>query len=87
MIYSLVESHVREALDKSENYNDDGSVNWDFVDSDCYMSGVVKFFKDDADYYDTWDDVVSKIDDEMKLSSIRAELQTAQLEFNFGGYV
>ena len=32
MIYSLVESHVREALDKPENYNDDGSVNWNFGD-------------------------------------------------------
>ena len=28
---------VNKALDSSENYNADGSINWDFVDADVYM--------------------------------------------------
>ena len=66
MIYSLVEAQVREAIDKAENINADGSINWSFVDSDCYMSGVTKFFKDDEAYYETWNDIVDVIVAEMK---------------------
>ena len=28
---------VTKALDSKENYNADGSINWDFVDADVYM--------------------------------------------------
>jgi hypothetical protein len=62
MIYSLVEAQVREAVAKDENRNADGTINWNFVDSDCYMSGVNKFFKDDAAYYEAWDDICFDID-------------------------
>lgn len=55
MIYSLVEAEVRKALALKENYNADGSVNWNFVDSDCYMSGVNKFYKNDEAYYTAFD--------------------------------
>ena len=34
-------TNTRKAMDKallmSENYNTDGSVNWDFIDADAYM--------------------------------------------------
>ena len=40
MIYSVLESHVREAADKSENRNADGTINWNFVDADCYATGT-----------------------------------------------
>ena len=66
MIYSLVEAQVREAVDKAENTNADGSINWSFVDSDCYMSGVNKFFKDDEAYYEAWEEIVENFIAEMR---------------------
>jgi len=64
MIYSLVEAAVREAASKAENRNEDGSINWNFVDSDCYMSGVNKWFKDDVEYYAAWNDVADQVEAE-----------------------
>ena len=83
MIYSLVEAQVREAIAKEENLNEDGTINWNFVDSDCYMSGVSKWFKDDVEYYETWNDIADMIENEMSLAKIREDLQPYQLEFNF----
>ena len=57
MIYSLVEAQVREAVAKEENWNANGTINWNFVDADCYMSGVNKWFKDDEAYYEAWDEI------------------------------
>lgn len=75
MIYSLVEAQVREAVSKDENRNEDGSINWNFVDSDCYMSGVNKFFKDDEAYYATWNDVADQIESEEPVdTSVQLEL-------------
>ena len=37
MIYSVLESKMREAIDLDENKNKDGSINWNFVDADAYM--------------------------------------------------
>jgi len=83
MIYSLVEAQVREAVAKEENINADGTINWNFVDADCYASGVRKFFKDDEAYYEAWEDVCDTIEYEMSLAQIREDLQPQQLEFNF----
>ena len=35
--YRVIETRVREAVARDENRNEDGSVNWDFVDADVYM--------------------------------------------------
>jgi len=70
MIHSLVEAQVREAVAKDENRNADGTINWNFVDADCYMSGVNKFFKDDAAYYEAWDDICFNIDLEESLKEM-----------------
>ena len=37
MIYSILESTMRSAIDKDENKKEDGSINWKFVDADAYM--------------------------------------------------
>ena len=49
MIHSLLESNMREAVTLDENLQKDGSVNWSFVDADCYMT-VGHYFKDQNDY-------------------------------------
>ena len=75
MIYSLVEAQVREAVSKDENRNDDGSINWNFVDSDCYMSGVNKFFQNDEAYYDAWNHVCDIVEKEEPVdTSVQLEL-------------
>ena len=79
MIYSLVEIEVRDAISKPENFYEGGGINWNFVDADCYMSGVNKYFKDDDDYYETWNEIVQTIVDEMREES-NAD---AQIEMNF----
>jgi hypothetical protein len=78
MIYSLVEAQVREAVDNVENINADGSINWNFVDSDCYMSGVNKFFKNDEAYYEAWGEIVENFIAEMReeaASEIQLEME------------
>ena len=37
MIHSLLESQFDEAVNNPENINEDGSINWNFVDADVYM--------------------------------------------------
>lgn len=79
MIYSLVEAEVREAVSKDENINADGSVNWNYVDADCYMSGVNKYFKDDTAYYETWNDIADIIEKEQPIdTSVQLELDLLQ---------
>ena len=51
MIYSLLESEFNQAVDKNENLNADGSINWNFVDADCYMA-VGKLYKDSTSFYE-----------------------------------
>ena len=38
MIYSLLESSMRCAIEREENINEDGSINWNFVDADAYCN-------------------------------------------------
>ena len=35
--YRKIYASVEKAATNPENINDDGTVNWDFVDSDCFM--------------------------------------------------
>jgi len=66
MIYSLVEAQVREAADKAENKNPDGTINWNFVDSDVFMSGVMTWFPDSDQYYEVFDEIVENFIAEMR---------------------
>ena len=69
MIYSLVEAQVREAIAKEENHNEDGSINWNYVDADCYMSGVNKWFKDDTAYYEAWNEIADTVEAEQPVDT------------------
>ena len=60
MIHSLLEMEFNKAVSDTDNKNEDGSINWNFVDSDCYMSGVPKLYKDDTEYYADWNDLADK---------------------------
>jgi hypothetical protein len=78
MIYSLVEAQVREAADRAENRNADGTINWNFVDSDCYMAGLSKWFANDEQYYETWEEIVENFIAEMReeaASEIQLEME------------
>ncbi|MDB4350233.1 hypothetical protein OAA38_00310 [bacterium] len=35
--YRLIEERVERAANNTENRNDDGTVNWNFVDADVFM--------------------------------------------------
>ena len=65
MIYSILESTMRSAIDKDENKKEDGSINWNFVDADAYME-CRSFFKDDKDFYDNFDHIGDKIQMEIR---------------------
>jgi hypothetical protein len=63
MIYSMLETQMRLAVELEENLNADGSINWDFVDADVYME-TGKFFKDRATYDEYFDEVADMIESE-----------------------
>ena len=81
MIYSLVEAQVREAVSKDENINADGSINWNYVDSDCYMSGVNKYFKGDTAYYEAWNDIADMVDKEQKYPDAEEQLELLKTDY------
>ena len=68
MIHSLLEMEFNKAVSDTDNKNEDGSINWNFVDSDCYMSGVPKLYKDDTEYYADWNDLADKFDECLKIN-------------------
>ena len=65
MIYSVLESTMRSAIDKDENKKEDGSINWNFVDADAYMD-CKNLFRSDADFYEAFDDIGGKIQAEQR---------------------
>ena len=65
MIYSVLESKMREAIDLDENKKEDGSINWNFVDADAYMD-CKYLFRSDADFYEAFDDIGGKIQAEQR---------------------
>jgi hypothetical protein len=65
MIYSVLESTMRSAIDKDENKKEDGSINWNFVDADAYAE-CKNLFRSDADFYDAFDDIGDKIQMEIR---------------------
>ena len=65
MIYSVLESKMREAIDLDENKKEDGSINWNFVDADAYMD-CKNLFRSDADFYEAFDHIGDKIQMEMR---------------------
>ena len=65
MIYNVLESKMREAIDLDENKKEDGSINWNFVDADAYAE-CRNFFRSDKDFYDNFDHIGDKIQMEIR---------------------
>ena len=79
MIYSMLEIEIRAAVEKSENLNDDYSINWNFVDADAYAA-CRSFWKDDEQFYESFNEIVDMIISERK-EEADAE---RQLSFDIG---
>ena len=74
MIHSLLESNMREAVTLDENIQKDGSVNWSFVDADCFMD-VGPYFKDQNDYMESFNEIAGQIEAEMNPASNEIQLE------------
>ena len=74
MIHSLLESYMRDAVTNTENLQKDGSVNWNFVDSDCYMD-VGHYFKDQKTYLESVNEIAEQIETEMNPVSNEIQLE------------
>ena len=60
MIYSVLESNMREAIANPDNQFKDGSINWNFVDADAYHA-CHNLFKDSETFYEAFHDIAEKI--------------------------
>jgi len=80
MIHSLVEAEMRSAIDLDENKNEDGSINWNFVDADVYAA-CAHYFKDEDAFYDSFNEIADVIDTE----EMTVESNEDQMEFAFYG--
>ncbi len=79
MIHSMLEIEIRDAVEKSENLNEDYSINWNFVDADAYAA-CRSFWKDDEQFYESFDEIVDMVISERK-EEADAE---RQLSFDIG---
>ena len=74
MIHSILESTIRTAINNADNYNEDGSINWSFVDADCYMD-CRALYKNDKEYYDTYGDLQDKVFAEIRFNAVNNSKQ------------
>ena len=65
MIYAMLEIEIRDAVEKDENLNENGSINWNFVDADAYAE-CRSFWKDDEDFYESFNEIADMIIAERK---------------------
>ena len=74
MIHSLLESYMRDAVTNTENLQKDGSVNWSFVDAECFMD-VGHYFKDQNDYLESFNEIAGQIEAEMNPATNEIQLE------------
>ena len=67
MIYSILKNSVYSAIENEENYDENGNINWNYVDADAYED-VRNFFKDDETFYEYFDDIAKGIIYEMEVN-------------------
>ena len=67
MIYSILENSIYSAIENEENYDENGNINWDYVDADAYED-VRNWFKDDETFYEYFDDIAKGIIYEMEVN-------------------
>jgi hypothetical protein len=75
----MLEIEIRDAVEKSENLNEDYSINWNFVDADAYAE-CRSFWKDDATFYESFNEIVDTIKAE-RSEEAAAETQI-EMEFD-----
>lgn len=68
MINAILESTMRSAIELDENKNEDGSINWSFVDADAYMD-VHNLYRSNDDFYEAFNDIADKIESENAVES------------------
>jgi hypothetical protein len=59
---------MRSAIELDENKNEDGSINWNFVDADAYMD-VHNLYRSNNDFYEAFNDIADKIESENAVES------------------
>ncbi len=74
MIHSILESNMREAIANPDNQFKDGSINWNFVDADAYHA-CHNFFRNDADFYESFHDIANKIEAEINPGPVEIQLE------------
>ena len=67
MIYSILKNSIYSAIGNEENYDENGNINWDYVDADAYED-VRNWFKDDETFYEYFDDIAKGIIYEMEVN-------------------
>ena len=67
MIYSILKNSIYSAIENEENYDENGNINWDYVDADAYED-VRNWFKDDETLYEYFDDIAKGIIYEMEVN-------------------
>jgi hypothetical protein len=65
---------MRDAVTNTENLQKDGSVNWSFVDADCFMD-VGHYFKDQNDYLESFNEIAGQIEAEMNPATNEIQLE------------
>lgn len=81
MIHAMLEIEIRDAVNKAENINENGTINWSFVDADAYAE-CRSFWKDDKQFYESFDEIAEMITAEMT-EEANAE---RQLSFDIGEF-
>ncbi len=61
MAKCIFAAEMEDAVKKPENRNDDGSINWDFVDADVYPTMSIWF--PGEEYVTTFDELADKIEE------------------------
>jgi hypothetical protein len=70
----MLEIAIRDAVDNDENINDNGTINWSFVDADAYAE-CRSFWKDDVDFYEAFDEIANKITAEQMEENTNAQIE------------
>lgn len=50
------------AVNNKDNLNEDGSVNWNFVDADLWLDGIAAEFGDETKFYSWFNDLADQFE-------------------------
>jgi hypothetical protein len=57
----MLETTMIKAIANSENIDEDGAINWNYVDADCFMAVGDKFETPEA-FYQSFEEMADKLD-------------------------